>query len=289
MQSAILQPIPQHGIYLCLDKLPEIPLSQAIHCVQQLELSAEHVLGLGASLIPAGSTAAIDVFPAMAGPGVTVPSTQTDLWIWLRGEEPGPLAIEAQLMVSELSECFDLIQQTQAFKHGSGRDLTGYEDGTENPEGDDAVAAAFAANKGEGLDGSSCVAVQQWVHDLASFSMHSQDQKDNMIGRHLSDNTEFDAPASAHVKRTAQEQFTPEAFVVRRSMPWAESSEAGLMFIAFGHSTLAFEQQMRRMAGLDDGIVDALFRFTRPVTGGYFWCPPRSGDAFDWRAVAIGD
>ena len=31
---------------------------------------------------------------------------------------------------------------------------------------------------------------------------------------------------------------------------------------------------MRRMVGLEDGIVDALFRFTRPLSGAYFWCPP---------------
>jgi len=34
---------------------------------------------------------------------------------------------------------------------------------------------------------------------------------------------------------------------------------------------------MRRMIGLEDGIVDALFRFTRPVSGAYFWCPGMEG------------
>ncbi|MBD1391400.1 Dyp-type peroxidase [Neiella sp. HB171785] len=287
MQSAILQPVPSHGVYLTLDKLPEVSVIQALHCIQQLELADQHVIGIGASLIPAGSKASIAAFPAMAGPGVTVPSTQADLWIWLRGDEPGPLVVEAQLMAAELSECFDLIQQTQAFKHGSGRDLTGYEDGTENPKDDDAIAAAFVSGQGDGTDGASCVAVQQWVHDLAAFSMHSQDQKDNMIGRRLADNKEFDAPASAHVKRTAQEQFEPEAFVLRRSMPWAESAQAGLMFVAFGHSTLAFEQQMQRMAGIDDGIVDALFQFSRPATGGYYWCPPRDDAGLNWQGLNL--
>ena len=46
------------------------------------------------------------------------------------------------------------------------------------------------------------------------------------------------------------------------------------MFVAFGRSLDAFVAQMRRMAGLDDGIVDALFGFTRPLTGSMFWCPP---------------
>jgi len=27
-------------------------------------------------------------------------------------------------------------------------------------------------------------------------------------------------------------------------------------------------------AGAEDGIADALFKFTRLVTGAYFWCPP---------------
>jgi|GEM_PF-5180896 len=32
--------------------------------------------------------------------------------------------------------------------------------------------------------------------------------------------------------------------------------------------------QMRRMIGMDDGSVDGLFCFSRPITGGHYWCPP---------------
>ena len=45
------------------------------------------------------------------------------------------------------------------------------------------------------------------------------------------------------------------------------------MFVAFGHSFDAFEAQLKRMVGAEDGIVDALFGFTRPVNVGYYWCP----------------
>jgi putative iron-dependent peroxidase len=49
----------------------------------------------------------------------------------------------------------------------------------------------------------------------------STTEQDHAVGRRRSDNEELDdAPESAHVKRTAQESFEPEAFVVRRSMPW---------------------------------------------------------------------
>jgi putative iron-dependent peroxidase len=179
-----------------------------------------------------------------------------------------------------LAPQLQLAQVVDAFRHGQGpnghgRDLTGYEDGTENPEGEDALAAALVQGAGAGLDGGSFMAVQQWQHDLDAFDAMSQMAQDHMVGRRRSDNEELvDAPESAHVKRTAQESFEPEAFVLRRSMPWAAGTDCGLMFVAFGKSFDAFEAQMRRMAGCDDGIVDAMFAISRPVTGASFWCPP---------------
>jgi putative iron-dependent peroxidase len=113
-------------------------------------------------------------------------------------------------------------------------------------------------------------------------------EQDNMIGRRRSDNAELDdAPESAHVKRTAQESFTPPAFVLRRSMPWVQGLDSGLMFVAFGCTLDAFEAQLRRMAGLDDGVVDALFQMSRPITGAYFWCPPMRHGQLDLRAVGL--
>lgn len=52
-------------------------------------------------------------------------------------------------------------------------------------------------------------------------------------------------------------------------------------FVAFGVSFDAFEAQRRRMVGLDDGIDDALFRFTRPVSGASFRCPPQAAGRVD--------
>ena len=88
-----------------------------------------------------------------------------------------------------------------------------------------------------------------------AFEALSEKERDHTIGRRISDNEEIaDAPDSAHVKRTAQEDFQPEAFILRRSMPWADEAREGLVFVAFGHSLDAFEQLQRRMVGLDDGI-----------------------------------
>jgi putative iron-dependent peroxidase len=108
-------------------------------------------------------------------------------------------------------------------------------DGAETPEGDYAVETAITE------DGSSFVAVQLWAHDMAHFATYSEAETDDMIGRRLSDNEEFDgSPPSAHVKRTAQESFDPEALIVRRSMPWTAGNAEGLMFVAFGATLDSF-------------------------------------------------
>jgi putative iron-dependent peroxidase len=176
-----------------------------------------------------------------------------------------------------------------AFRHGTGpnghgRDLTGYEDGTENPRWRGRPRLCRAGPRAA----TASVAVQQWLHDFDAFDAMSTQEQDNVVGRRRSDNEELeDAPESAHVKRTAQESFEPEAFVVRRSMPWVMNNKAGLMFVAFGHSFDAFEAQMRRMAGHDDGIVDAMFRMSQPVNGAYLWCPPVRDGRLDLRQIGL--
>jgi putative iron-dependent peroxidase len=228
-------------------------------------------------------------FPVHSGAGVEVPSTPAALWCWLRGEDRGELVHRSRAIAAALAPAFRTSTIIEAFQYDASRDLTGYEDGTENPQGEQAVAAALLDGSGPGLDGSSFVAVQQWLHDLDRFAAMSQAQQDAMIGRRRADNEEIDdAPPSAHVRRTAQESFDPEAFVVRRSMPWAEGARAGLVFVAFGRSFDAFEALMRRMVGAEDGITDALFHFTRPLSGAYFWCPPTTEHRrLDLRALGL--
>jgi hypothetical protein len=68
---------------------------------------------------------------------------------------------------------------------------------------------------------------------------------------------------------------------------WAQGKLAGLMFVAFGKSFDAFEVQMRRMAGQDDGITDALFRISKPVNGAFFWCPPLREGRLDLRLLGL--
>lgn len=280
-QPGILEPVPAAGRYLTLRLRHGADPRGALEALARRPLGAGTVIGIGPSTVArlGKEVAGLRELPALAGPGVHSPSTPGAAWCWLRGDDPGELLHRGRAVAADLAEAFEVEEAVAAFRHGSGLDLSGYEDGTENPEGDAALEAAFATGPGAGLDGSSFVAVQRWEHDLDVLAGYAQDEQDAMIGRRRSDNAELDdAPESAHVKRTAQESFDPEAFVLRRSMPWIEGTSQGLMFVAFGRSLDAFEAQLRRMCGLEDGVADALFRFTRPVTGAAYWCPPVAGD-----------
>ena len=248
------------------------------------------VLGFGQPLCArlGASVPGLRPFPALSGAGVAVPSTQGALLCVLGGDDRGELVHASRALRAALGEAFTPVELIDAFTYREGRDLTGYLDGTENPTGDAALAAVAITGQGAGLDGGSFVALQRWAHDLSAFEKKSQAQRDAAIGRDLATNSELaDAPASAHVKRAAQESFEPPAFVLRRSMPFASPSEEGLAFVAYGADLDRYEHVLRRMLGLEDGVVDALFGFSRPHSGGYYFCPPVHEARLDLRALAL--
>jgi putative iron-dependent peroxidase len=289
-QPGILADVPPLSRYLEFSRMRDTDPRAALTALAAGPVDESVVIGIGAGLVMGlgGAVQGLRHFPALTGPGVEVPSTQADLWVWVRGTDRGVIALKGREIEAKLKDGFSRTRLVDGFKYDISRDLSGYEDGTENPKGDNAVEAAIAKERGAGLDGSSFVAAQQWAHDLTHMESLSQKERDDIIGRHQDTNEEFDeAPASAHVKRAAQESFEPEAFVVRRSMPWADASGEGLMFVAFGHSFDAYEAQMRRMAGLEDGIVDGLFRYSRPISGSYFWCPPVQDGHLDLSAMGV--
>lgn len=295
VQPGILLPVPQACRYLTFGLIPGANPATALKKLKDHGADDGIVVGIGKSVVSAlgQEVEGLRGFPSLVGPGVDIPSTPSALWFWLRGDDPGKLARRANELKRILSPAFRLDEVVDGFKHdetpeGMGRDLSGYEDGTENPEDEEALEAAVVSGLGPSMDGSSFVATQRWIHDLSIFNQMAPPERDDVIGRRVSDNEELEeAPESAHVKRTAQEDFEPEAFVVRRSMPWTDAANEGLQFVAFGATLDSFEAQLTRMSGLEDGIVDALFRFSRPVTGAYFWCPPVQGGKLDLGALGL--
>ena len=270
--------------YMSFSLIPGEAAMSALEALVAIVDCQSVVVGIGESLLKQfnKSIAGLKVYPAHTAPGIEIPSTPTALWCWLRGNDRGELFHRSRRIEAVLESAFELIDVIDAFQYSDSRDLSGYVDGTENPKGEDALEAAIIKEQGEGLDGGSFVVVQQWLHDFDALQDMTQQQQDNVIGRHIADNAEFDsAPKSAHVKRSAQESYQPEAFILRRSMPWADGMEAGLVFVAFGKSLDAFEAIFKRMLGEEDGVVDGLFSFTQAISGAYYFCPPLKNGKLD--------
>src|SRR5215470_10216204 len=169
-QPGILLPVPGVARYLAFSLCSAAGVRDALRALADVADGERSVVGIGRSTVGSlGKTiAGLRTFPHHAGPAADTPSTPFALWIWQRGEDRGELVGHARALASAAAPAFRLEHVVDGFRYGTGRDLTGYEDGTENPKGDRAREVAIVGS-GSTLAGSSFVAVQQWVHDLDRF------------------------------------------------------------------------------------------------------------------------
>ena len=91
------------------------------------------------------------------------------------------------------------------------------------------------------------------------------------MGRTKDESVELDDKApSSHVARTDQDRFGK---VFRRNMPYGTVTEHGTMFVGFGADQRRLTAMLESMAGLTDGVRDALTIYTQPLTGAYYFVP----------------
>lgn len=242
------------------------------------------VVGLGADLcrriLPEHLPADVVSFEAITGPGedgVRMPSDQHDLWVWLHANGPDSTFEMARLVMQELEGLALLAAEQPAFTYKASRDLTGFEDGTENPPLDDALAASVVPD-GERGAGSSVVLLQRWVHDLDSFDELDHADKCQVIGRDLDTSEELPDDVRsprAHISRVVIEDDDGEELeVFRRSTAFGGILEHGLMFLAFSPDRARLQRMLERMVGAGDGVRDRLTDFSTSTGGAWYVAPP---------------
>lgn len=233
------------------------------------------IIGIGAPLLAAlgKDIPGLRPFPVLDGP-VSMPATQQTLWAYVLDQTPGGAFLQTENLDRQLQDAFTLVECLPLFRYRDGRDLTGYKDGTANPPAEEAPEVSLIPG-GERAGGSFAL-VQRYVHFRSRFDRLSEADRDDIIGRRLSDDEEFEeAPETSHVKRTDQEGYEKPAFMLRRSMPWGDLKSHGLQFIAFVADLDVIDLDLRRMCGLVDGVPDALLKYTEAETGAYYYCPPQ--------------
>jgi putative iron-dependent peroxidase len=91
------------------------------------------------------------------------------------------------------------------------------------------------------------------------------------MGRAKLDSVELEDKASdSHVASTDQDRFGK---IFRRNMPYGTVTDHGTMFVGFSAEQRPLTAMLESMAGLAGGARDALTRYTRPITGAYYFVP----------------
>ena len=202
------------------------------------------------------------------------PSTQGDLWVWLHGNSHAwnlDSAASLDQALIQLGATRNL--EIKGFVRHENRDYTGFIDGTENPQDQDAVDAVLIPSG----DGGSFALTQNWVHNLEAFHALEIVEQEKVIGRTKPDSVELsedEMPVNSHVSRTDAEVDGVKQKIVRRSVPFGNLEKRGLHFVAFACEIGRIQIQLERMFGTaGDGIHDRLIEFSNPVSGSYWYVP----------------
>ncbi len=201
--------------------------------------------------------------------GYRMPATQHDAVLWLSGSAYDVIFETARAAIAALHDVATVAEETSSWPYRHDRDLTGFIDGSENPT---LIEAPDFAVIGEGPGaGGTILLLQKWSHQTAEWEALSVTEQEQVIGRRKDDSVELeDKPDDSHVARTDQDRFGK---IFRRNMPYGTVTDHGTMFVGFSSDQKRLSEMLESMAGLTDGVRDALTKYTQPVSGAYYFVP----------------
>jgi putative iron-dependent peroxidase len=202
--------------------------------------------------------------------GFVMPATQHDAVLWVSGSAYDVVFDVCREVVAELRGIASIVDETSSWQYRHDRDLTGFIDGTENPTLVDAPEITLIPDGSAGA-GGTILLLQKWAHDARAWEALSEAEQERVIGRTKDDSVELDDLADdSHVTRTDQERFGK---IFRRNMPYGTVTDHGTMFVGFSAEQRPLAAMLESMVGSTDGERDALTRYTRALTGAYYFVP----------------
>ncbi|QBQ17520.1 Dyp-type peroxidase [Acinetobacter haemolyticus] len=209
-----------------------------------------------------------------------MPVVPADVFIHIASARADLCFAMSQAFFAGIQDKVEVLDERACFRQFDGRDLTGFIDGTENPQfpEDRAEATLIPDSAGVFADGSFIFA-QRYVHDLAKWHQLKVDAQEHVIGRTKLESIELDddvKPENAHVARTVVEDDVGEEMeILRHSLPYGDGKgEQGLFFVAYTNNLNIIDEMLKRMFGTTgDGIHDRLLHFTTAVDGAYYFAP----------------
>jgi putative iron-dependent peroxidase len=256
------------------------------------------VLGFGPSFLPEITNdlppdfQRYETVVAGDGSGRQAKGTQEELLLWLTKDDKGDIW-EAQYKArTALKGHMAVARETLTFIYGASLDMTGFIDGTGNPETEELQRKAAIIPDGQPGAGGSFIIAQRWVHDLEAWNQMSVEDQEKVFGRTKSDSTRLDPQQDyshlSHVElrdgKTADATKAKRNEIARRSTPYAlHDGTVGLYFMAFCKDQAPLRERLAAMYAVNGGTRDRLVDFSNPASGSFYFAP--SVEALD-KALA---
>lgn len=210
----------------------------------------------------------------------TMPVVPADVLIHVASARTDICFALSQSFFDGIQDQVEVLDERVCFRYLDGRDLTGFIDGTENPQfpDDRGETALLGEEAGIFADGSFVFA-QRYAHDLDKWRRLKVDAQEHVIGRTKLESIELDddvKPANAHVARTVVEDEDGEELeILRHSLPYGDGKgDQGLFFIAYTKDLTRIDRMLFNMFGTSgDGIHDRLLHFVTAMDGAYYFAP----------------
>jgi len=242
------------------------------------------VIGVGSAawdrLFSRPRPAELHPFRELIGERHRAVSTPGDLLFHIRARQMDLCFEFAAQIMDRLAGSVTVADEVHGFRYFDERDLLGFVDGTENPAGQAARAAAFIGAWDPDFAGGSYVIVQKYLHDMRAWNALPVEAQEKVIGRtKLSDIELPDGvkPASSHVAlNTITGADGTERQIVRDNMPFGTvgQGEFGTYFIGYSATPSVTEQMLENMfIGNPPGNTDQILEFSTAITGTLFFVP----------------
>lgn len=286
-----------HGSYLLFNALDDkntfiraaiarLPALFDDYADQFSEANLTGVIAIGANywdeFYPQARPADLSAFPVMNSEDRFAPASNVDIYVEIRSDRADVNHIVSSKVCQLFADSVELLEHIQAFRFLDGRDLTGFVDGTENPQGMHRREVALVKEEDDALfAGGSYLHTQRYQHNLTLWNAMKNKEQEDVYGRTKVDNIEYkseDKPLTAHTKRTSLKDEQGKSIeILRQSMPYGDMKRQGLFFVSYCHSPKPFEIMLKSMIyGDEHGNVDHLLKYTQAETGAAFFAPSLS-------------
>ncbi|NOT54248.1 MAG: Dyp-type peroxidase [Deltaproteobacteria bacterium] len=293
-QPAILnRSMGEHQWYVHLSRTDGADLKVIKSVIQKLRKDCADkkinlVLGFGPTLLKdltkdvPSDFQPFELIKSTDGSGREAKATQEELLFWMNSPHKDQIWKIQWDARQALKGHMNVARETMTFIYGNSLDMTGFIDGTGNPDPADRDREVAIVPDGQPGAGGSFILAQRWIHDLEGWNKQSIPEQEGVFGRTKADSTRLAVqPAHSHLAHVELRQgATGDATkpkrdeITRRSTPYAfHDGTVGLYFMAFCKTQAPLRERLRAMYGADGQVRDKLTDYSNPASGSFYFAP----------------